>query len=109
MSDTPRPGRPTGRWSVCSCWTYEASLSGYDEDEVISTHDTREEALAERDRVYRDHIGTVDTDSGKWCIGVGIGPELEVYATSAMNEPDEELHWADAVPDEFLALEEAQQ
>lgn len=105
-------GIRTSRWCVCTCWTFDDSLSGYDDGEVISTHATREEAQSECDRLYRNrqYLHRVDVEKGSWCIGLGIGAELAApYATLPESEPHAELYWADYVPDEFIQLKEAQE
>lgn len=94
------------RWVVCTSWTTDASLSGYDYDEVLSTHAAREEAQAECDRVYRDHLGTVDEENRVWCIGVAIAREPEPgYSPSPSYADEDSAYWAESVPEEVLAWE----
>lgn len=91
----------SGRWVVFQAWSVEPSLSGYDTSTVLSTHDTEQEALADR-RKQRHLIGEVKAESKEWCIGLGIAPEPEQgYAPQELGEDD--LLWAREVPDEVLA------
>lgn len=92
-------------WAVISCWTFEASLSGYDDNDQMSVHPTPDAARAERDRLARELIGTLDPDERRWCIGVGIASELR---PGTFDYP-QELEWADHVPGEFLALVKEQE
>ena len=97
-----------GRWVTYACWTGEASLAGYDTDEVLNVYRDETAARALQDDDATDNIGTVRPDHERypdWCIGVGVAPEPE--PGYAVGSDSEGMVWADHVPEEFLDLLDA--
>lgn len=102
---------PTGvkpePWCVCTLWSHDDSLSGYDWDKVLSVHNSREEAKQARAKAAAEHLYDIDKEgTWMWCIGVGIAPNpAPGYAAGPR---DEDKVWAEYVPDEFIEYKDAQ-